>query len=90
LGSRYVRLASRTQKIMLAEMRAAGVRGLLIYCSDYKCSNWTATSGDKWQDKVRRSDLESRFVCQGCGQRGADVWPDFEWDKVPTAYGMAV
>jgi hypothetical protein len=26
------------QKITLAEMRAFGVRGLLIYCSDYHCS----------------------------------------------------
>jgi hypothetical protein len=29
----------RQQKITLGEMRASGVRGLLIYCSDYKCSN---------------------------------------------------
>jgi hypothetical protein len=27
------------QKITLGEMRAAGVRGLLIYCSDYHCSD---------------------------------------------------
>jgi hypothetical protein len=26
-------------EITLAEMRAAGVRGLLIYCSDYICSH---------------------------------------------------
>jgi hypothetical protein len=30
--------ADRPQKITLAEMRAAGVRGLVIYCSDYKCT----------------------------------------------------
>jgi hypothetical protein len=30
------------QKITLADMRAAGVRGLLVYCSDYHCSHWTA------------------------------------------------
>jgi len=29
---------TRPQKITLAEMRAAGVRGLLICCSDYKCA----------------------------------------------------
>ena len=34
----------RNQKITLGEMRASGVRGLLIYCSDYKCSHWTAIS----------------------------------------------
>ena len=26
------------QKITFGEMRAAGVRRLLVYCSDYKCS----------------------------------------------------
>ena len=31
---------TRREKITFAEMRAAGVRGLLIYCSDYKCSHW--------------------------------------------------
>jgi hypothetical protein len=68
------------QKITFAEMRAAGVRGLLICCSDYKCSHWTAISGDKWPDHVRLSDIEPRFTCQVCGQRGADVRPNFDWE----------
>jgi len=34
-------------------------------------------SADQWPDHVRLSDLESRFVCKACGQRGADVRPDF-------------
>jgi hypothetical protein len=71
----------RQQKITLGEMRASGVRGLLIYCSDYKCSHSTAISGDRWPDQVRLSDLELRFTCQACGTRGADVRPDFNWDK---------
>jgi hypothetical protein len=29
-------------KITFGEMRASGVRGLLVYCSDYKCSHSTA------------------------------------------------
>jgi hypothetical protein len=45
------------QKITFADMRASGVRGLLIYCSDYKRSHWTAISGDRWPDDVRLSDL---------------------------------
>jgi len=56
-------------------MRAAGVCGLLIYCSDYRCSHWTAISGDRWPDAVRLSDLEPRFTCQACGTKGADVRP---------------
>jgi len=39
-------MPSRPDKITLGEMRASGVRGLLIYCSDYHCSHWTAISGD--------------------------------------------
>jgi hypothetical protein len=38
---------------------------------------------DCWPDDVRLSDLESRFVRQACGKRGADVRPDFNWDKTP-------
>jgi hypothetical protein len=38
---------TRPQKITLAEMRAAGVRGLPIYCSDYHCSHWMVISGDR-------------------------------------------
>jgi len=30
---------------------------------------------------IRLSDLEDKFVCTVCGQRGADVRPDFGWDK---------
>jgi hypothetical protein len=61
-------------------MRAGGVSGLLIYCSDYKCSHSTAISADRWPDHVRLSDIEPLFTCQACGQRGADVRPD--WDSV--------
>jgi len=63
------------------EMRQSGVRGVLIYCADYKCSHWTAVNADQWSDDVRLSDGEDKFVCTVCGQRGADVRPDFGWDK---------
>jgi hypothetical protein len=42
-------VSAPAQKITFAEMRASGVRGLLIYCSDYQCSHWTAISGDRWR-----------------------------------------
>jgi hypothetical protein len=73
--------ALHQQRITLGEMRSSGVRGLLIYCSDYHCSHWTAISGDRWPDYVRLSDIEPRFTCQACGQRGADVRPNFDWEK---------
>ena len=66
----------RPQKITLAEMRASGVRGLLIYCADYKCSHWIRISADHWSDDVRLSDLEYKFTCTACGTCGADVRPE--------------
>jgi hypothetical protein len=70
-------MAPINRKITLGEMREMGVRGLLVYCSDYHCSHWKAISGDKWPDDVRLSDLEPRFVCEACGRRGADLRPNF-------------
>src|SRR6202051_1515324 len=84
----------RQQKITLGEMRASGVRGLLIYCSNYRCSHSTTISGDRWPDDVRLSDIEPLFTCQVCGQKGADVRPDFRWEiearraKVPTNWSV--
>ncbi|SHN80932.1 hypothetical protein [Bradyrhizobium erythrophlei] len=69
----------REQKITLGEMRAAGVHGLLVYCSDYRCSHHLKISADPWPDEVRLSDLEPRFVCKVCGVRGADIRPPRGW-----------
>lgn len=55
-----------------AEMRETGLRGVLVYCH---CGHHIELSADRWADDVRLSDLEPRFVCQGCGSRGADVRP---------------
>jgi hypothetical protein len=60
-------------------LRATGVRGVLIYCADYKCSHSIAVNADQWPDHLRLSDIEHRFVRKACGKRGADVRPDFRW-----------
>jgi hypothetical protein len=65
-------LAQRLKKMPLGEMREMGIRGLLVYCSDYHCSHWIAISGDRWPDHIRLSDLEPAFVCQACGAKGAN------------------
>jgi hypothetical protein len=67
----------------------ARVRGLLIYCSDYKCSHSTTITGDRWSDDVRLSDIEPQVVCEVCGKRGADVRPDFNWEKQQPVAAMA-
>ena len=76
-------------KITFAELRELGVRGVLIYCADYRCSHSIAISGDAWPDDVRLSDIEDRFVCQACGKRGAHVRPDFNWGKQVSVMGIA-
>jgi hypothetical protein len=69
---------SREQKITLREMRASGVRGLVVCCADHKCSHTVKISGDGWPGHLRLSDLEPMFVCKACGRRGADVRPNFQ------------
>jgi hypothetical protein len=71
----------RPEKITFGEMRAMGVIGVLIYCSDYTCSHSTTIGADQWPDHVRLSDIEIQFVCKSCGTRGADVRPHFIPDK---------
>jgi hypothetical protein len=76
------------QKITFAEMRSAGVRGILVYCSDYHCSHWTILGADRWPDDVRLSDIEPLFTCQACGKKGADVRPNFNWNARGPVGGM--
>jgi hypothetical protein len=65
------------QKITFREMRVSGVREVLIYCRDCRCSHHVETSGDRWGDDVRLSDIERGFVRTACVMRGADVRPKF-------------
>jgi len=68
---------NRKEEITLGQMRASGVYSLIVYCSDRRCLHWTRVSADRCPDYVALPDLESQFVCQLCGNRGADVRPDF-------------
>jgi hypothetical protein len=67
----------RPHKITFGEMREMGVRDVVVYCQDYRCSHNVAMSADRWPDHMRLSDIEPRFICDACGRRGADVRPDF-------------
>jgi hypothetical protein len=60
---------------------SAGVRGILVYCSDYRCSHRTRLDADRWPGDVRLSDIEPLFTCQACGQRGANVRSNFHWEE---------
>jgi hypothetical protein len=72
----------RPVKITLAEMRASGVRGVLVWCH---CGHHVAVSADTWPDDLRLSDIEERCVCSACGTRGPDVRPDWSTKGRPRA-----
>jgi hypothetical protein len=63
----------RPQKITFGEMRFGGTIGILVSCTDYRCSHSMAMAAEGWPDDVRLSDIEPRFVCKACGKRGADA-----------------
>jgi hypothetical protein len=75
---------NRPTKITFGDLRDQGVHGVLIYCADFRCSRSIAMSADQ-PDDLRLSDIEPRFVCRTCGHRGADVRPDFNWNRTATA-----
>jgi hypothetical protein len=52
-----------------ADLRRSQSSGLLRGL----CSHSIQMSADRWPDNVRLSDIEPLFVCQACGNRGADV-----------------
>jgi hypothetical protein len=39
-------MSDRPTKISFGEMLDSGVRGILVYCADYRCSDSIAISGD--------------------------------------------
>ena len=44
----------RPQKITFGEMRDdMGVRGVLVYCADYRCGHSIAMNADRWPDDLR-------------------------------------
>jgi hypothetical protein len=81
----------RAKEVTLGSMRSQGVGGLLVRC--VACAHSVPITADQWPDDARLSDLEPLFVCQACGHRGADVRPDFDWQRPlerngPNARGM--
>jgi len=72
------------QKITFGEMRDAGVRSVLVYCRDHRCSHHVEMSADQWPDNIRLSDVEPGFVCTGCGKRGAEIRPKVSQARMGT------
>jgi hypothetical protein len=64
----------------ISESRTSSGPAIGVCCTDYHCSRSVVLSADRWPDDVVRL-----FTCSACGRRGADVRPDFHWNKPPTA-----
>jgi hypothetical protein len=75
----------RPVKITFAVMGDMGVRGVLVFCADFRCGHLVTLNADRWPDAMRLSDIEPRFTCTACGRRLAQVRPDFDWDAPPKA-----
>jgi hypothetical protein len=65
------------QKITLAEMRASGVRDILIYY-DHRCGHDVETNADGSSDDV----IEPGCPC--CGKKGEQVRPKFSHARMGT------
>ena len=77
-------MTTTPQKISFGEMRGVGVRDVLIYCRDHRCTHHMTMSADRWPDHVRLSDVEPTFTCTRCGKRGADIRPSFPQARMGT------
>ena len=73
------------QKITFGEIRESGVRDVLIYCRDHRCSHHVETNADGWADDVRLSDIEPNFTCTRCGKKARRCGRSFQ----TPAWGLA-
>jgi hypothetical protein len=65
----------REQKITLGEMRANnGPRRLLVYCSDFKCSQSVTGDAAPWSDDVRLSRKRPWLLRARAANRGRSVF----------------
>jgi hypothetical protein len=71
----------------LGDVRAHGVRRLLVYCtSGLYCYHSAVVDADRWPDDTVLRDLDKRAVCTRCGMIGADVRPD--WMQRPRSESL--
>ena len=72
------------RKITFRKKRASGIRDVLIYCRDHRCSDRVETNADGWADDVQLSDAEPLFTRTRCGRKGAEVRPKFSHTRMGT------
>lgn len=63
----------------LGNMRADGVRSLLIYCN--ACTHTAVLNVDNYGDDIFVPSFNSRMICTQCGVIGAEARPN--WSERP-------
>jgi hypothetical protein len=66
----------------LGNMRANGVRTLIVYCSNSTCRHEAIVNVD--HDDVAVPSLGPRMRCEHCGQLGADARPNWN-ERAPAS-----
>jgi len=61
----------------LGNMRANGVRSVIVTCSNANCRHEAIVNVDHLADDVSVPSLGPRMRCEKCGQRGADARPNW-------------
>jgi hypothetical protein len=75
----------RPQKITFRQHARDGRARILVYCADFHCSPSVALRPIAGPTTYGCQTSSRGFVCRACGRRGADIRPDFNWNKPPTA-----
>jgi hypothetical protein len=69
----------------IGNMRANGVRTLIVYCSNSTCRHEAIVNVDRLSADVAVPSLGSRMRCERCGQLGADARPN--WNERAPIFG---
>lgn len=67
------------EKITLGKRREMGIRGLLVYCLDYKAAKMSKSAPTNGRITSGFPISSPLFLCQACGRKGAEVRADFNW-----------
>ena len=69
------------EPMTLGNMRANGVRSLIVHCSNVQCRHEAIVNVDALPANAAVPVLGLRMRCDRCGRRGADVMPN--WNARP-------
>jgi len=72
------------EPMTLGNMRANGVRSLLVYCT--ACPRTVIFNVDGYPERLPVPAFGPRMVCTGCGMIGADARPNWNENRASGAW----